>query len=123
MSFMVHLDSYASVQRGVFEVRLGKLVAERVQVGDVGGTFAEGVAKSLVQVDCSSLVALSLVSTQRTNGHAEVAGEDRGAFTYCRCATFARRCRLAMDGHDDDDLEIAARIPEGNEEHQKDESA
>eukprot|EP00965_Chrysotila_dentata_P069369 2292766-Pleurochrysis_carterae.AAC.3 len=38
-------------------------------------------------------------------------------------AILAGRCRLAMEGRDDEDLEIAAGIPEGDEEGRKDEMA
>eukprot|EP00965_Chrysotila_dentata_P073652 2433044-Pleurochrysis_carterae.AAC.1 len=49
------------------------------------GKFTNSVPQTLVQMGCSSLVALRRVSTQRTARHAEAGGEDRRVPS-CRCA-------------------------------------
>eukprot|EP00965_Chrysotila_dentata_P023760 787128-Pleurochrysis_carterae.AAC.3 len=41
-------SNQATTLRRIPEVRVGELVAERVQVGDVGNKFTDGVSKSLV---------------------------------------------------------------------------
>eukprot|EP00965_Chrysotila_dentata_P259386 6213546-Pleurochrysis_carterae.AAC.3 len=50
---------------------MATLVAQRGQVSDVGGE-----AKPLIQVGCRAFVALRIVSTQRSAGHAETEKEE-----------------------------------------------
>eukprot|EP00965_Chrysotila_dentata_P200652 6180093-Pleurochrysis_carterae.AAC.2 len=77
-------SNQATTLRRIPEVRVGELVAERVQVGDVGSKFTDGVSKSL-----------------RKQGLAEAEGEDRGAFS-SRWVKFAGRCRLVTEGRDNE---------------------
>eukprot|EP00965_Chrysotila_dentata_P086406 2851218-Pleurochrysis_carterae.AAC.1 len=52
-------------------VRVGQLVTEHIQVGDVGGKLADGVTQVLVEVGRRALITFRLGSTQRTARHAE----------------------------------------------------
>eukprot|EP00965_Chrysotila_dentata_P103337 3410841-Pleurochrysis_carterae.AAC.1 len=65
----------AAALRRVPKVRVGNLVAERVQVG--ASKFTNGVSESLVKIGCSSLVAFRRVGTQRNTRHAEAGRGDR----------------------------------------------
>eukprot|EP00965_Chrysotila_dentata_P123939 4096619-Pleurochrysis_carterae.AAC.2 len=93
-----YTSNQATTLRRIPEVRVGQLIAERVQVGGLGSKFTD-------QMGCSSLVALRRVSTQRTKGHADAEGEDREAFS-SMWVKFAGRCRLVTEDRDNEALEL-----------------
>eukprot|EP00965_Chrysotila_dentata_P057382 1903339-Pleurochrysis_carterae.AAC.1 len=75
------LRNQATTLQRVSTVRVGELVAERVQVGDMASKFTDGVSESLIQMGCSSLVTFRRIGTQRTTGHAEADRGDRRVFS------------------------------------------
>eukprot|EP00965_Chrysotila_dentata_P149191 4927178-Pleurochrysis_carterae.AAC.1 len=78
-----------------------ELVAQRGQVGDVGGDLTDDVAKPLVQVGCQAFVAFLSASTQRTAGHAQ-AEKEEGEIRAGRAPNLEGR-RHAVAGDDSDE--------------------